>query len=102
MPGPWGSLIFFATVAAVGVSATLRLHLWFTSRFYPGELSAQKGQVSRWVRLGDWSFVAALLLAGVLVASDYAAFSTLFLAVAVASFVAFTVIEPATTRAAFK
>ncbi len=102
VPGPWGSLIFFATVAAVGVSATLRLHLWFTSRFYPGELSAQKGQVSRWVRLGDWSFVAALLLAGVLVVSDNAAFSTLFLAVAVASFVAFTVIEPATTRAAFK
>ena len=102
IPGPWGSLLFFATVAAVGVAATLRFHLWFTSRFTRPELAEQRDQVFWWVRGADWLFVLLLLVAGALVATDHAAISTLFVAVAVGSFLAFMIIEPATTRAAFK
>lgn len=102
VPAPWGSALFFTTVVAIGIATTLRLHLWFTSRFYPEELPVQQIQASRWIRLGDWLLVVMLLLAGGLVASDHAGFSTLFVAVAVASVVSFSVIEPATTRAAFK
>ena len=53
IPRPWGSLLFFAALAAVAVAANLRLHLWFTSRFYPAELGAQRGRVFRWIRGSD-------------------------------------------------
>jgi hypothetical protein len=37
--GVEGSLYFFPALVAVGVAANLRLHLWFTSRFYMSELA---------------------------------------------------------------
>ena len=43
--GSVGALLFFSAVAAVGVAATLRFNLWFTSRFYRNELNAQRGRV---------------------------------------------------------
>ena len=102
MPGNLGGLFFFAGVAIVGVAATLRFHLWFTSRFYRTELTTQRSQSFRWIRGADWLFVGLLLLAGAFLAADHAGFSALFVGVAVGCFVGFMIIEPATTRAAFK
>jgi hypothetical protein len=40
-----GSLYFFPALIAVGIAANLRLHLWFTSRFYISELPGQRRRV---------------------------------------------------------
>lgn len=101
-PAPWGSLLFFATLAAVLVAANLRFHLWFTQRFNPAEIRAQRTQVSPWIRGADWFFVLLLLAATALIADDHAAMATLIVAVGTISFLAFLIIEPATTRAAFR
>ena len=102
MPGGWRSVLFFSTLVAVGVAANLRFHLWFTSRFYPAELAAQRGLVSSWIRWSDWLFVALLLAGAGVIANSHAGPATLLVAVAVGCFLAFTIIEPATTRAAFR
>ena len=99
---PWGSLLFFSSVATVSVAATLRFNLWFTSRFNPTELAAQRDHVFRWIRGADWLFVLLLLAAAMFVANDRAAVATLLVAVSVGSFLAFMIIEPVTTRTAFK
>ena len=101
-PAPWGSLLFFATLAAVLVAANLRFHLWSTQRFNPAEIRAQRTQVSPWIRGADWFFVLLLLAATALIADDHAAMATLIVAVGTISFLAFLIIEPATTRAAFR
>ena len=102
IPGAWGSRLFFAAVAVVGVAATLRFHLWFTSRFSRTELAAQRRQSYWWVRGAECLFVLLLLVTGALLAEEHAGFSALFVALAVGTLIGFTIIEPATTRAAFK
>ena len=101
-PGIWGSVIFFSTLIAVGVAAILRFHLWFTSRFYPAELSAQRGQVFTWIRGADWLFVLVLVAAAGVIANSHAVWATVLVVFAVGCFLAFTIIEPATARAAFR
>ena len=98
----WGALLFFSTVAVVGVAATLRFHLWFTSRFTRAELAAQRDRVFWITRIADCVFVLLHLGAGAAMANSEVALTALLVGIAVGSFIAFLVIEPATTRAAFK
>jgi hypothetical protein len=97
--GAVGRAVFTAAAAAVIVSALLRLHLWFTSRFYPEELRWARARVHRWVTLADWGFVAALAAGAALVA-PVSALDVVLFACAVGALVAFLLIEPATARAA--
>ena len=101
-PEPWGPLLFFSTVLAVGVAANLRFHLWFTSRFNPSELTTQRARVFWPVRVADSLFVLLLVVAGALTVQSEVALPTLLVSLAVGSFIAFWLIEPSTTRAAFK
>ena len=101
-PPPWGSVVFFAALAAVLVAASLRFHLSFTERFTPDELDLQQTRVAPWVRAADWLFVALLLAATALIADTHPAWASLSAAVGIVSAVTFLVIEPATTRAAFR
>ncbi len=101
MPQGWGRSIFFLTVAAVAVSANLRLHLWFTSRFYPGELAEQRRSVASWIRCADVLFVLLLLAGAVVIHENHEVITTLLVAVAIGSLGAFLLIEPTTARAAF-
>ena len=55
-PGIWGSVLFFSTLIAVGVAAILRFHLWFTSRFYPAELSGHRSSRGSAGRTGSLSW----------------------------------------------
>ena len=89
-------------VAAVGVSATLRLHLFFSSRFYPAELTAQRGRVFWPTRASDVTFAFLLLMAAALNLRARPTVTALLVGVALCSVIAFLVIEPATARAAFK
>ena len=90
------------TLAAVIVAANLRLHLWFTSRFYPGELQWLRARVARWIHGADWLFALSLVAGALLVGDEGSAVAILLLAFGIGAAVAFLVIEPATTRAAFR
>ena len=100
--GAVGRTLFIATLIAVIVAANLRLHLWFTSRFYPGELRWARRRVGTWIRAADWLFVVSLAATGVMVGEDRSPVAIVLIAVAVGSAIAFLVIERATTRAAFR
>jgi len=101
-PAPWGSLLFFATLVTVLVAANLRFHLWFTLRFNPAEIRAQRAQAARWIRGTDWLFVLLLVAATAMSADDHVAWAVLIIAVGIGSFLSFLIFEPATTRAAFR
>ena len=97
-----GRTLFIAVLLAVSVAATLRLHLWFTARFYPRELGWARDRARTWIHLADWLFVLSLALTGILIGDDRSPVSVVLLAVSVGIGVAFLVIEPATSRAAFR
>ena len=92
---------FIALVATVVVATSARLHLWFTSRFYPGELEWVHRRSSRWVRGADWLFAATLIVGGILL-GEQSSLAIVLPSVAVGAIVAFLLIEPVTMRDAFK
>jgi serine/threonine protein kinase len=100
--GAGGRALFIVTLAAIIVSANLRLHRWFTSRFYPDELHWVRLRTRSWIYAADWVFVASLAGAGLLVGDDRAALATLLLAMGIGIAVVFLFVEPVTERAAFK
>jgi tRNA A-37 threonylcarbamoyl transferase component Bud32 len=100
--GVEGSALFFPVLIAVGVAANLRLHLWFTSRFYVSELQEQRRKTSRWIRWADWLFVIMLATSAVRIHTIHAIIATLLMSVAIGSLVAFSLIEPTTTKAALE
>ena len=97
-----GRAIFLITLAAIIVSANLRLHLWFTSRFYPAELRWVRKRTSRWVNAADWVFSLALIAAGLMVGDDTAPLAVLLIAFGIGTGVVFLVVEQVTERAAFR
>ena len=68
--GAWGRAFFITMLAAVIVAANLRLHLWFTSRFYESELTSVHDRSGRWIRVADWVFAAALIAGGLLISDE--------------------------------
>ncbi len=99
---PLGSYLFFATLIAVGVAGSLRFHLWFTQRFNPAEIRAQRAQVFPWIRGADCLFVLVLLVATAVILVDHAVWATFIGSIAIGCFLSFLIFEPATTRAAFR
>jgi len=95
-----GSLIFFTALVAVGVAANLRLHLWFTSRYYPSELAGQLRKVALWQRGADFLFALLLTSAAAAIERIHAFWAALILGAAVACLISLLVMEPATRRAA--
>jgi hypothetical protein len=95
-----GSFYFFPALIAVGVAANLRLHLWFISGFYISEIEDQRRKVTRWIHWADWLFAFMLAISAVRIHTEHAIIATLLMAVAIGSFVASTLIEPTSARAA--
>lgn len=100
--GRIGGALFFVTLIAVIVATILRLHLWFTSRFYPSELRWARRRTARWIRAADWLFAGALAVSGILVGEDRTPVAIVLVGVAVGAAIAFLIIERATARAAFR
>jgi hypothetical protein len=100
--GRAGLFFFFATLAAVVVSANLRLHLWFSSRVYPEDLPSHRSDVARWIWWADVAFAVLLVVGGIALPEDRAGWAAVLISVGVGSTVAFMLIEPATARAAFR
>ncbi len=101
--GGWtGRVVFLVTLVAVIVAANLRLHLWFTSRFYPGELRWLRSRVAPWILAADWTFVLTLISASLLIGDEGSPLAILMLSFGIGAGVVFLVVEPATARAAFR
>ncbi len=101
LPPPAGRLVLFAALACAALATTLRLHLAFTARVYPGELTAMRARALPWTRASDLGLALAMLTAAFLLVEAHAAWAILLLALAIVAVIASVVIEPATTRAAF-
>jgi serine/threonine protein kinase len=100
--GRFGTLLFFGTLVIIIVGANIRLHLWFTSRTYPSELIEQRANVAQWVRAADILFAVIMIATGLAIADDHAGWGALFISFGIGAAVAFAIIEPATSRAAFR
>jgi len=100
--GREGNAVFVAVLAAAIVAVILRLHLWFTSRFYPEELGWARVRAMGWVLGSDAVFATALVFAGALIGDTWPALAVLEMAVGIGAASAFALVEPATTRAAFR
>jgi hypothetical protein len=101
LPSPWGMLFFFAVLACVAGATALRLHLWFTAHFYPGEFAQQRTRTLKWMQAGDVGLAISLLAGALGIGDAHLGVGTLLVAVSIAATVASFVIEPTTTRAAF-
>jgi predicted Ser/Thr protein kinase len=99
--GTAGNALFVAVLTAAIVAITLRLHLWFTSRFYPAELDWARERARRWVTSADLMLSAGLILAGGLLGDTRPTLAVLQIAVGIGTASASLLVEPATTRAAF-
>ena len=100
-PGPGALLLFLAGLAASLVASLLRWHLWFALRSYPDQWNVQRRATRPLIAVADITFAVVLLVAALVVLSDYSRVAAVFVGAAVAVVLSFAVIEPATTRAAF-
>jgi predicted Ser/Thr protein kinase len=97
--GGWqGRTFFIAFIASVVVASIARLHLWFTSRFYPEQLEWVHRRSSVWIRIADWAFAVTLAAAGILIRDEHSPLTIVLPSVAIGAVVAFLLIEPVTAK----
>jgi serine/threonine protein kinase len=101
VPGPIGLAFLVVGFIAALTAGTLRLHLWFIVRSYPTEWRTQRDRTSRWIHFGDIAFAGALAAAALMVLATHTEMAIVLIGAAVLVVLAFTVMEPATERAAF-
>jgi hypothetical protein len=99
---PRGSLVFLFTLAGATVVVALRLNIDFMAREHPADLRRHLQHVRRRLWMAELALDTCVLAAGIILADrlDWAA-GVLF-GCGVASIIALSVIEPATTRAALR
>jgi eukaryotic-like serine/threonine-protein kinase len=97
--GVEGRSFFIATACAAVMASMLRLHLWFTSRQHPADLSWARRRSAPWLRLADILVVVSLVIGAGLVAAP-SVLDVVLLVLAVGVAVSFMLIEPSTARAA--
>ena len=93
-------LLLIAMVAVVAAT-TIRLHLWFAADSMPGEWDHQHARNWKWLRAADLMLVAALTVSGIAVLEGAPATGVFLVITAMVALLSATIIEPATTRAAF-
>jgi hypothetical protein len=98
---PYGLALFLTGLAAVLTATSLRLHLWFTVRWYPAERHAQAHRAHLWLRLSDVLFVLTMVAMVAATMSAHSRLAVILVAAAVTVLVSFAIVEPATSRAAF-
>ena len=99
---PWGSLVFLLTLAGATVVVAIRLNADFIAREHPADLSRHLAAVGPRLWMAELALDVCALGSGMALAdrADWAA-GLLFTA-GVSSIIAFSVIEPATARAALR
>jgi hypothetical protein len=108
---PVGLALFLFGLVAMASATTIRMHLWFAAASMPEEWAHQHARNWKWLRTADLAFVAAVVTAGVLVlflldrpsvGLDTRSVTAVTLVTGgVLALLSATIIEPATTRAAF-
>ena len=99
----YGLPLFLAGVIAVVASSTIRMHLMFAAQSLPTEWNRQHSRSWVWLRTADILFVAALAGCGVaLLLTNHSVLGVVLVASSVGVLIGATIIEPATTRAAFE
>jgi len=101
LPRPWGMLFILTVLASASAGTSLRLHAWFTARFFPTEAPGQQAWTRVRTRWCDGVFASLLTAGAVVIAGDHPEFAMLLVGVSTTTLVASFVIEPATARAAF-
>ena len=99
---PWGTIVFYAALALETAAVTMRLHLWFSSRFQWDLLAVERRRVHWPLAALDLAFQALLLTVGLAAARVDAPTAPVFFVAAIASFLTLLLIEPATSKAAFE
>src|SRR5262249_32240085 len=102
LPQPWATAFLCSILASAAGAITLRMHLWFTARFFPTELPTQLTRSLVWTRWCDAGFSASLVGAVLGSGAAHPEIATLFIAVSTAAAIASFMIEPTTARAAFR
>ena len=99
---PWGSMLFLLTFVGATAVLMLRLNADFVARERPGELRRHVANTRTRVVSAELALDAVLLAAAAGLAGTVDWAAALLAGFAIASILALTVIEPATTRAALK
>ena len=100
--GKWGLWIFVAGLIATVAASVLRLHLLFAASSLPDEWRVQREQSHPWLRVSEFALVVVLAGAGFWALQDQPALGATLVSAAVVVLLSFLLIEPATTRAAFR
>jgi serine/threonine protein kinase len=98
----WGLWIFVAGLMATVAASVLRLHLLFAASSLPDEWRAQREQSHPWLRVSEFGLVVVLAGAGFMALESQPALGATLVSAAVVVLLSFLLIEPATTRAAFR
>jgi serine/threonine protein kinase len=102
LPQPWGILFLLGVLACAASATSLRLHLWFTARFYPGEIVEQYSKILRLTHWFDGGFAVLLGLAALAIGRAHPEFAMLLVTVSASALIAAFVIEPTTAKVAFR
>jgi hypothetical protein len=94
-------LLFLVALSAAIAAITIRLHLLFAAGSMPAELARQHARSRLGLRLADLAFVAALGTTGLSVFTPHNVMAAILVGAAMLVLLGATIIEPATTRAAF-
>jgi serine/threonine protein kinase len=97
---PYGSVMFFVTLALATISVTLRLNLWFTARVHADTLVAHRARLYPAIVSADGLLGVALLVVAAFIAGAHDEVAALLLSVGVVTLASLGLIEPATTKGA--
>jgi predicted Ser/Thr protein kinase len=95
-------LVRVTLLVVVALAVSLRLHVWFVSRYDPTGLGEQRPRTEPWIRLADWGLTVALLTGAAAIMPTHPTVGAAVVALCVCYAVVFLVVEPATARAAFR
>jgi hypothetical protein len=101
VPLEGGMPAVLAALAIAVTAASIRLHLWFSTRVYPAEMLTQRRRARVWLRACDLGLAAILVAVALAIGSARPYPATLLVALAAGVSVANVLIEPSTERAAF-
>jgi hypothetical protein len=100
IPGPLGTWLFYAVLAAATTAVTLRLNLLFTSRVHPQMLDEHHAQLYKWIVRSEAALVILLLVIAGIISEVQEAGAALLLTLAIVIAALLAIIEPATSRGA--
>ena len=98
---PLGTPLFVGGLIGATAAGAIRLHSWFAADLDRARWRREARQSALWLLSGDVLMTSVLAIEGVIALIAHETWGNLLVAASAAVLVAFAVVEPATTRAAF-